>query len=343
MCSAMPRRMALIGSIDSPASSSAGRADVALQTLEAAGDDLASESESIDSRGSVRNSNTFLYKDNTTDGDYRAIVIEVNIMATNLTQIGAEYTVGRMRQDGRPDITRNQIMFPIQQRFSEALAATLSPGYQWNSFDPIVVPPATNTTDEFNLFVWDGYVTIVPVDWVRIDAGNGRQTLTIPQTVFKRIDLTTTYAGLDWRLSQRVMTFWMPSYRTYSDGNSRFAFGERLEWTTPVRMPIRDHNTIALYQTMEYMNFEQQLDNGYFNPSTYVQFLGGVRVQTDIGRRFNLMVAGALGAEKSDDAEWTSTGSFEAEVQMKVSKNARRSPLSVSICPILSDGLRLKC
>jgi tetratricopeptide (TPR) repeat protein len=304
------------------AQSAAGRSDVALRTLESGGDELSGERESIDSRGAVRNSNTFLFRDNTTDGDYRALVVDVNIMATNLTRLGAEYTVGRMRQDGRPDIARNQIMLPFQQRLSETLALTLSPGYQWNAFDPVVVPPATAPVDNFDLFVWDAYVTITPVDWVRVDAGNGRQTLTIPQSVFEHVHLTTTTGGLDWRLSQRVVTFLAPSYRTYSDGNSRFAVGERVEWTPPVRVPIDERNEIILYQNLEYMNFEQQLDNGYFNPDSWIQLLGGLRWITDIGSRLNLNIAGAMGSEKEEGGDWASTGSFEVEVAWEVGRNS---------------------
>jgi hypothetical protein len=299
-----------------------GRPDVALQTLETArtGDDFSRESESIDRTGSIDNSNTVLYRDNTTDGDYRAVVILVGLDVANLTRVGVEYTKGRMTQDERPDIDRDQIMVPVRQRLSDALEINLSPGYQWNKFDPITVPPSTEPVDDFDLFIWDAYATVLPADWVRFDIGNSRQTLTIPQTVFRQIYLTTTNVGLDWRISPRVLGILEPSYRTYSDSNARFAIGERLEWSPPqLRLPIQDHNVVTLFQTLEYFNFKKELSNGYFNPSAYIQLMGGARLVTDIGRRVTFMISGALGSEKASGDNWATTGAFETELQFKVS------------------------
>ena len=306
------------------AQSAAGRPDVALKTLgaAAAGNEFASDSKSIDKSGSISNSNTLLYRDNTTDGDYRAFLILLGMDVANLTQIGVEYTKGRTTQDGRPDIDRDQIMVPMSQRFSESLAINFSPGYQWNRFDPVTVPPSTAQLDKFDLFVWDAWGTWMPKDRVRFDLANSRQTLTIPQTVFREIDLTTTSLGLDWRMSPRVVGYLVPSYRTYSDGNSRFAIGERVDWTTPMRLPVRDFNNIVLYQTFEYFEFAEELDHGYYNPPTFAQLMGGVRLIADIGQRFNLNVALAMGSQKEGDLdEWASTGAFEAELRFQVSRN----------------------
>lgn len=306
------------------AQSAAGRPDVALKTLGAAatGDEFASEFKSIDKAGSINNSNTLLYRDNTTDGDYRAVIVLLGMDVANLTRIGVEYTKGRMTQDGRPDTDRDQIMVPMSQRFSESLAINLSPGYQWNRFDPVTIPPSTEPRDQFDLFVWDAWGTWMPKDRVRLDLANSRQTLTIPQTVFRQIDLTTTSLGLDWRMSPRVIGYLVPSYRTYSDGNSRLAIGQRLDWTTPLRLPVWSFNTIVLYQTFEYFEFAEELDHGYYNPPKFAQLMGGVRLITDIGRRLNLNIAVALGSQREGDLEeWASTGAFEAEARFQVSGN----------------------
>ena len=306
------------------AQESAGRPDVALETLEAAGtgDDFTREKESFDRRGSIDNSNTALYRDNTTDGEYRALVVLVGMDVAHLTRVGVEYTKGRLTQDQRPDIDRDQIMVPLRQRLSDALELNLAPGYQWNRFDPVAVPPDTVPVDDFNLFVWDAYATIFPADWVRLDIGNSRQTLVIPQTVFRQIHLTTTNVGLDWRISPQVRAFVEPSYRTYSDSNARFAVGERLEWSPPrLRFPYEDHNVITLFQTLEYLNFKKELSHGYFNPSSYIQLTGGARLVTDIGKRVRFMISGAMGSEKEEGDNWATTGAFETELQFRISGN----------------------
>jgi tetratricopeptide (TPR) repeat protein len=306
------------------AQEAAGRPDVALETLSSAqtDEDFSPERESFDRRGSIDNSNTLLYRDNTTDGEYRALVILVGVDVANRTRVGVEYTNGRMTQEGRPDIRRHQIAVPMSQRFSEALAINLAPGYQWNGFAPVSIPPATATVDDFNLFVWDAYATVFPADWVRFDIGNSRETLTIPQTVFRQIHLTTNNIGLDWRMSPRVMLFLEPSYRTYSDDNARVAVGQRLEWSPPwLHLPIKDYNVVTLFQTLEYLSFQKQLSHGYFDPSDYVQLTGGARLVTDIGKRVRFMVSGALGSEKQEALDWATTGAFETELQFKIGGN----------------------
>jgi hypothetical protein len=246
-------------------------------------------------------------------------VILVGVDVANLTRVGVEYTNGRMTQDERPDIRRNQIVVPMHQQLSEALAVHVSPGYQWNTFDPVAIP--SDTVDDFNLFVWDAYATVYPADWVRIDIGNSRETLTIPQTVFRQLHLTTTNIGLDWRMSPRVMLLVEPSYRTYSDDNTRVAVGQRFEWAPRLRLPIKQHNVVTLFQTLEYLSFQKQLSSGYFDPADYIQLAFGARLVTDIGKRVRFMISGALGGEKQDALDWTTTGAFETELQLKIGGN----------------------
>ncbi|MCK4774792.1 MAG: hypothetical protein KAT30_08395, partial [Candidatus Krumholzibacteria bacterium] len=184
------------------------------------------------------------------------------------------------------------------------------------------VPPSTDPEYDFNLFVWDAYAAIFPADWVRIDIGNSRQTFVIPQTVFRQIHLTTTNVGLDWRISQQVTAFVEPSYRTYSDSNARFATGERIEWAPPrLRFPYKDHNTITLFQTLEYLNFKKELSHGYFNPDSYIQLMGGARFFTNIGKRVSWMISAAMGSERAKGGNWATTGAIETELQFKISGN----------------------
>lgn len=325
------------------AQNAAGSPNLALETLGAAqaADDL---SRSIDSKGSLNSSNTLLYRDNTTDGDYTALLVGLDVAAANLTEVGVAYTRGRMRQEGRPDITRNEIVVPLRHRFSDLLAVSVNPGYQWNAFDPVVVPPSTDPTDAFNLFVWDAYGTWLPSDWLRMDLGNSRQTLTIPETVFRKIYLTTTNASLDWRLSQAVVSHWVPSFRTYSDGNNRTAFAQNVEWTPPIHVPWKYRNYIVLSENFEYFHFKEQLNNGYFNPSYDTQILGGARWVTDIGKSLNLNIAGAYGGEKQSGVGWQTTGAFEATLQIKLTDNTyiRTGYVYSGSRLLAADGFRAK-
>ncbi|MDH3217704.1 MAG: tetratricopeptide repeat protein [Candidatus Krumholzibacteria bacterium] len=325
---------------------SVGRSDIALSTLRSVPttDELLKEAREIPDRGSISGENTFVYRDNTTDGDFTALRVGINMSVAHLTRAGVLFTRARLTQPSNPHVTRDEFLFPLRQRFTEALAVNFSPGYQWNDFDPVTLPPSTQPVDEFNLFVWDAYATVTPVDWVRIDVGNARQVLDIPRSIFRRIDVVTTNVGLDWRLHRTLSTFWEPSYSTYGDGNERFAFGQRLEWVPPVRMPIDGENRVVLSQGSEYMSFKRQLNNDYFNPVSYLYLFGGVRVVADVAPRVNISVEGRVGGERAAGLDWKSVGSFDGALQIRLTKSVYlRTGYSHSGSRLTSpDGFRSK-
>jgi hypothetical protein len=180
------------------------------------------------------------------------------------------------------------------------------------------VPPAAEAIDDFDLFVWDAYITVTPRDWMRFDAGSFRETMKIHEPLFRRIHVTTENLGLDWRLSHRIATFWQVKYSSYSDGNSRFAALHRGEWNPPVRLPYDDFHQIVLIEGIDYFDFSKELSNGYFNPSSYVRLYLGLRFVTDIGRRLRLGVEGQFGTERDSGIGWASVGSFDGYLRTHI-------------------------
>jgi len=209
-----------------------GRSQQALQTLRSGGGhtDLEKAAKGIQRDERVRGSNRFSFRDNSTDGDFRQFESSL-LMAPKLgTEVTLSYARGRFTLPGSPDIDRDQLSVVIHRRLSALAAVTVSPGVVLNRFDTVTLAPGNLRNNEFNLFVWDAYATLTPGDWVRLDIGNSRQTLGIPQTTFREIDVTETSAGLDWRLQHRFATFWTLKYSAYSDANSRVAVSQRVEW-----------------------------------------------------------------------------------------------------------------
>jgi len=301
-----------------------GRPDRAIQTLDGAFQrgvrdrDLDETAAAIGRTRDPRGSTAFSYRKNTDDGEIRTVSTSLTWPLGYLTEPGVAYAKSRLHKSGSPDIDRNELTMSIVRRFSDEIAVTAAPGYQFNRFDPVVVPPGSEEVDEFDLFVWDAYVTVLPRDWARVDAGTSRQTMDIPLPVFKRIHVTTENVGLDWRPRHRLVTYWETQYSDYSDGNSRFAASERVEWMPPLKVRHRPGSSFVLIQGVEYSSFGKQLDNGYFCPPSYFYVYGGLRFVTDLGKKVNVSLDGRLGGEKEDGSEWASVGAFEGALRARV-------------------------
>jgi tetratricopeptide (TPR) repeat protein len=297
-----------------------GRADLALGTIGEAepSDELDRLRETIESSKRPNVSVSYLYSENTDDGVFGRTRFEGTFPVGYRIDPGAAYMHGTLKKDGFPDIDRHQFWLSLEYRFSELLAIVVKPGYELNRFDEVTVPPSTQAVSDFDLFVWDAYATLTPQDWIRLDFGSSRQTMTIPEPVFRGIDVTTFSAGLDWRMAHRVVTFWETRFSDYSDGNSRFAALHRGEWTPPARVPYPFFNRIVLIEGIDYFNFAEEASNGYFNPESYVHLYGGLRYVTDLTRRVRLRLEGRFGAERDSGAGWASVGSFDGDVGVRV-------------------------
>ena len=294
-----------------------GRGDLAMDGIENAerDDDLDETRAAIRSSRDPHGTANALYSENTDDGQFRSLSLSLTVPLTYLTEVGAMYLHGTLTKMALPDIDRDQVWFSLKHRFNESLALVLNPGVEFNRFDRVVVPPSAEPVDDFDLLVWDAYLTVTPRDWVRFDAGSSRETMRIHEPVFRKIHVTTESGGLDWRLTHRVNTFWNIKYSSYSDGNSRFAALHRGEWNPSLRIPYRYHNHIVLIEGIDYFDFAKELDNGYFNPSNYTHIYAGLRFVTNIGKRTRLKLEGSLGTERDSGAGWASIGSFAGDIR----------------------------
>lgn len=300
-----------------------GRPDLAMTTLENSATDDAyyKMARSFQNVWEVQASTKFSYRDNTTDGDYLAWRTEVGSSPGYLVQTTVAYTKGRLDDSGLPLIDRDELNLYLYKRFNTSFKGALAPGYQWNRFRSEPQASTATSDGDFDLFVWDAYATITPRDWVRLDVGNERQTVQVPEALLNEIYVTTTTAGLDWRLHHRLLTTWSAQYSNYSDGNGRFGLLERVTWKTPFRLNIGRKNDFLLLQGIEYSNWEKRLNSGYFNPPSLLYLYGGARFVGRVHERVSLDVAMQFGGEKEAESEWVTVGSFEGEVGFKLADN----------------------
>ena len=296
-----------------------GRTDLALQTLEEAAGNPGIDQTMAELRKTrrVSGSTDLFYRDESDDGTILMAGSSITYYPDTQTQHQLRYGHGRLERNNFPDITRDEVMFSLRHQFTSALAVTVVPGVQWNRFDPVIV--GGETFEDFNLFVGDGYVTITPKDWIRIDTGVSRESVNIPLTVIKRVSVITSVIGFDWRWHRRVKSYSHLRYADFSDSNARFSLSHRVDWTPPLRLPYHKNHFVVSYG-VEHFKFKRDLDNGYYDPSNYLLLYGGLGFETDIGRRLNFSLSGRLGTEKENGDSQVFVGSFDTVLRYRIGK-----------------------
>lgn len=114
-----------------------------------------------------------------------------------------------------------------------------------------------------------------------------------PRIVDNRIDVTAFAFGASGLAAPRVRIDANAAYGDFSDGNARLSAdgGAWYVWTWPKR-------TLLAGGAVRYLNFSDNLDNGYFDPSNLYAALGSVRSYGSIG-----------------SSRWEYEGSIEAGAQ----------------------------
>ncbi|MCZ6766154.1 MAG: hypothetical protein O7D32_04405, partial [bacterium] len=271
--------------------------------------DVALARTAIESDRRARGLLTYSYRDNNTDGEFSLLRGMAYGWSRYRTQLGFDAAVGRLTNDPFPRIDRTEIVGTLWHQFNSTFGLMLRPGYQWNRYPSIVPPGKTDPTENFDLMIWDAYLT-ARRDWLRLDIGSARTTLDIPVALYNHIYITGGNVGLDWRLNPQVITDWEVRYSEYSDGNQRFDFQQGFHWTPKWRPFTSRSNYVVLTQGLQYFNFSETLDNGYFDPDEYIVIFGGIRLVTDLSTRTRLDVYGRLGSERQTGLDWQAVSAF---------------------------------
>ena len=256
---------------------------------------------------------SYTYEQNkdTDDIKRRVHTVEAGVWTGDLTRAGAEYGHGDFEQPGRPDASRNWLAAVLRHRFSEALAANVSLGWQWNSFDRAALGPEAYWKDDFNLFTVDGYVTLTPRDWMRWDFGLFHGSLTNPDAIFRGISLTELSAGLDWRLRSNLLSVTSFDVTFYSDDNTRIGFGERLVWQPLWRLPVRLNHRFTSTTGFGYFGFSETKDNGYYDPRQYLSIYEEASLDMTFHRRVRGRLSGRIGLDRENGDDWFDVGRVE--------------------------------
>jgi tetratricopeptide (TPR) repeat protein len=249
--------------------------------------------------------------------DIKQVKTEVTVHSERISTGKVGYYFEEITQPGYPRIRRNAAYFTVSKRFSSSLSVTLSPGFERNRFEATALPAAGQWVRDFELFVWDSYVTLTPIDWFRLDAGFARSTLEIPVSIFKGIEVTSGTIGLDWRFLPSLAAFASARLSDLSDSNLKLSAAQRLEWRLPLRLPVGWKNGFVLSPGYDYFHYRKILDNGYYNPRDYLSVYTDLSITCGFGKILTFFVKGRLSLERENDTDESLLGAVEGSISIK--------------------------
>jgi hypothetical protein len=270
---------------------------------------LADVERDIDRERAPRLSYTFARNTDSDNIERRTHTVRLGFGADDVTRLSGEYGHGNYEQDGRPDVSRDWLAAVLERRFSEYVGLTAAAGYQWNSYDRAALGPQPYWRDEFNLFTFDGFVTLFPRDWTRIDIGLFHGSLQNPDAVFRGISLTEVSAGLDVHLNTN--TVWITALETawYSDVNNRVGADTRIAWQPFWRLPVGVTHRFTSTTGFAAFGFDDTKDNGYYDPRQYLSAYETLGLQITFSDRLRAELSGRVALEKENGDDWFTAGS----------------------------------
>ena len=300
-----------------------GRPDLALEVLRGAPEhpSLNAIADEIHHGRAARVIYSYTDSEDSDDVEHRGSSTHVITTPQHLTRVDASYTTTNITQSGLPKVDRDQIQVSLVHRFSDALAATVTPGYQWNDFNAAALSPAEDFATEHDLFLWDAYLTVTPRDWARLDFGTYRGSLDNPLTTFRGIRITETSAGMDWRFTPTLMLVSSLKYTDFSDGNSRVTIGQQLRWSPPYRAPLPWRLRFTADTGYAYLNFSETLDNGYYNPEQYFSMFEILGTSIQFTPRIELNLSGRLALEQENGSDWFGVSTLSGSLGLRMARN----------------------
>lgn len=138
---------------------------------------------------------------------------------------------------------------------------------------------------------YDAYVTLRPVDTVRIDIDTSRRTF--DNITSLRLGITArSYGGsVDYLPTDELRLTVRAFVGLYSDQNRRSSEEVEAIWR------FRSNPVIEIGFRGTNFEFSRLLNNGYFNPKSYYSGEAMARVQTELSSKFTVELAGSGGAE----------------------------------------------
>ncbi len=242
--------------------------------------------------------------------------MEIKTHTKSISRIGSGFYYKEITQTGFPAIRQQEAVLTLTEQFSPSIALTFAPGFERSRSDALFAHVGSIWAGHFDVFLIDTYLTLTPIDWLRIDTGYAQTTLDIPLSLFKGIQARTTNLGVDWRLTHKLTAFANASLAHLSDSNNKLNLNQRFEWISPLSIPVSWKNGFKFAVGYEYFHFTRLLANGYYNPRDYLNVYNDTYFMSAVGRRAAVTIRGRLSLERENNTETVLVGGFESKIEI---------------------------
>lgn len=218
--------------------------------------------------------------------------------------------ISRIDQPGYARLAGFDLGLGGTYRFSPVLAVTLSPLYQEYRYG-LYRPPTGSA--RFRALLGDGYATFTPGDRFRFDVGCSREVFAIPLTILRGITATSISLGVDARITRSLLLISSARQTFLSDSNRKFSAAQRLRWRPDPWRGFR----LSSAAGYGYFNYERTLDNGYYNPSSYLSLFQSTSFRRAITRQLALLGRLRLAIDREEGERWLAVAAFGGSLVLK--------------------------
>ncbi|MDD5195659.1 MAG: tetratricopeptide repeat protein [Candidatus Omnitrophica bacterium] len=155
--------------------------------------------------------------------------------------------------------------------------------------------------EDYSTFTTDSWVTYIPDDYWRLDAGFSRSSFEDIDALFKHIIVNSSSMSVDFRPDRWWFFNVKYSHASYNDGNAQNTGSAKLEYR------LHQDPYIKLYSNFYYTDFSDVKSNGYFNPSSMQAYTIGIYASKQINRRLFLEGQTSIGYEDQDPPQFHRT------------------------------------
>jgi tetratricopeptide (TPR) repeat protein len=192
-------------------------------------------------------------------------------------------------------------------RFSDAA--------DWNGSIALDRIETRGAPGDHEIVTYETYLTLTPVDRLRIDIGSSRWTFDSEATLTQGLVATQTNGSADFNLDENMRLTMRGSWTDYSDGNSRTL------WQFQADRRLLQNPKVTVSYRYTGLDFSEPGKNGYYNPDRFHSHEAIVQASDWIGDDFRWDLKAAIGREKERDGNPRTTVSASAGLGWKLASD----------------------
>jgi tetratricopeptide (TPR) repeat protein len=168
----------------------------------------------------------------------------------------------------------------------------LSNTVDWNGSLALDRLNTRGAAGDHDILTYETYLTLTPVDRLRIDVGSSRWTFDSEATLTQGLVATQANGSADFVIDENTRLSLRGNWTDYSDGNTRTF------WQFQADQRLLQNPTIVVSYRYTGFDFSTPGQNGYYNPDRFHSHEATVQASDWVGDNYRWSLKAAIGREK---------------------------------------------